>query len=138
MWKWPHLKSWSPIWTKLGLLIWYGKLQYVHAVKSHIPRSKVIWRQVVKYAENVKMTSFEKFKSDLNQTWFIDMIWEPSYVHGIKGHIPRSKVIWGQVVNLHHPGDTNSPWTEKYFICFSINLLISNYLTHCELAWEIH
>ena len=39
------------------------------------------------------MASFEKLKSDLNQTWFIDIILEPSYVHAVKGHIPRSKVI---------------------------------------------
>ena len=44
-------------------------------------------------AENVKMVSFEKLNSDLNQTWFIDIIWEPSYVHPVKGHKSRSKVI---------------------------------------------
>ena len=32
----------------------------------------------------MKMASFEKLKSDLNQTWFIDMIWKPSYVHVVK------------------------------------------------------
>ena len=32
----------------------------------------------------MKMVSFEKLKSDLNQTWFIDIIWEPSYVHAVK------------------------------------------------------
>ena len=26
----------------------------------------------------MKMASFEKLKSDLNQTWFIGIIWEPS------------------------------------------------------------
>ena len=43
----------------------------------------------------MKMASFEKLKSDLNLhvTWFIDIIWEPLYVHAVKGHIPRSKVI---------------------------------------------
>ena len=48
------------------------------------------------------MASFEKLKSDLNQTWFIDKIWEPSYVHAVKslqikvnGHL-RSicKITW--------------------------------------------
>ena len=29
--------------------------------------------------------SFEKLKSNLNQTWFIDIIWEPSYVQAVKG-----------------------------------------------------
>ena len=31
------------------------------------------------------MASFEKLKSDLIQTWFIDIIWEPLYVHVVKG-----------------------------------------------------
>ena len=72
-------------------------------------------------AENVKVVSFEKLKSDLNQTWFIDIIWEPSYVHAKV--VPRSKVICGQVVNLHHEqtataGDTSGPGTAKYFFFF--------------------
>ena len=46
--------------------------------------------QVVRKAENVKMASFEKLKPDLNQTWFIDIIWEQPYVHVVKGHMPRS------------------------------------------------
>ena len=41
----------------------------------------------------MKVASFEKLKSDGNQTWFIDIIWDTSYVHAIKGHISRSKVI---------------------------------------------
>ena len=40
----------------------------------------------------MKMASFEKLKSHLSQTWFIDIIWKPSYVHGVKGHKSRSKV----------------------------------------------
>ena len=32
----------------------------------------------------MKMASFEKLKFDLNQTWFIDQMWEPSYVHVVK------------------------------------------------------
>ena len=31
----------------------------------------------------MKMASFENFKSDLNQTWFIDIIWKLSYVHAV-------------------------------------------------------
>ena len=49
--------------------------------------------QFVRLAANVKMASFEKLQSDRNQTWFVDMIWERSYVHAVKGLIPRSKVI---------------------------------------------
>ena len=44
------------------------------------------------------MASFEKLKSNWNQTRFICIMWEPSYVHTVRGHVPRSKVIWGQVV----------------------------------------
>ena len=40
----------------------------------------------------MKMALFEKLKSDLNQTWFIDIIWKP-YVHAVKGHKSSSKVI---------------------------------------------
>ena len=32
----------------------------------------------------MKVASFEKLKFDWNQAWFIDMIWEPSYVHVVK------------------------------------------------------
>ena len=35
----------------------------------------------------MKIASFEKLKSDLNQTWFIDVICEPSYVQSVKGRI---------------------------------------------------
>ena len=34
---------------------------------------------------------------DFNQSWVIDATWEPSFVE-VKGHISRSKVIWGQLV----------------------------------------
>ena len=40
---------------------------YVHAVKGHIPRLKVIRGQVVRWAQNVKFTSFDKLKSDLGR-----------------------------------------------------------------------
>ena len=44
------------------------------------------------------MALFEKIKSDWNQTWFIDIIWDPLFFHVVKGHIPRLKVMKGQVV----------------------------------------
>ena len=72
---------------------------FVDEVKGHnIPRSKVIRGQAVRWAQNVKFTSFEKLRTDWNQTWFIDTIWDPLYVHAFKGHAPRSKVIRCQVV----------------------------------------
>ena len=45
------------------------------------------------FLENVKLASFEKLKSDWNQTWFMGIIYEPSIVDEVEGHIPRSKVI---------------------------------------------
>ena len=59
---------------------------YILAIKGHIPRLKVIRGQVVRWAQNVKFTSFEKLKSDWNQSWFIDVMYEPSNVHEVKGH----------------------------------------------------
>ena len=80
-------------------------------VKGHVPSSKVILGQVevrghkVKdhlrlgcKAKNLKLVSLDKMKSDWNQAYFMDVIWEPSYVHGVKGHKSRSKVIGGQPV----------------------------------------
>ena len=45
----------------------------------------------------MQVASFEKLEV-WNQTSFIDIIWEPTYADAVKGHIPRSKVIGGQVV----------------------------------------
>ena len=38
------------------------------------------------------MASFEKLKSDLNHTWFIDVIWEPLYVHVVERSQIKVKV----------------------------------------------
>ena len=134
-------KSWKSDWNQTSWfidIIW--EPSYVHGVKGQIPRSKVIWGQVVRQTENVKVVSFEKLKFDLNQTWLIDIIWEYSYVHAVKGRIPRSNVICGQLVNLHHPqtataGNTSGPGTTKYF-CFSGSKsnLASHSWTSC--AWS--
>ena len=72
---------------------------YVHAVKDHIPRSKVIRGQIVRWNQNVIFTLFEKMKSIRNQTWFINTIWDPLYVDAVKCHLQRSMVIRGQVVS---------------------------------------
>ena len=45
----------------------------------------------------VIQVSFEKLKSNYNQTWVSDVIGVPSYVKEVRGHIPRWRVIWGQV-----------------------------------------
>ena len=41
--------------------------------------------------------SFEKLKSDFNQTWFKVAKGIPSNDNEVKGYVPRSRVIWGQV-----------------------------------------
>ena len=80
-----------------NLVYWYHmEGENLLTIKGHIPRSKIIWGQVVRWTENVKFTSFERLKSEWNQTWFIYIIRKPLYVHMVKGHIPRSKIIWGQ------------------------------------------
>ena len=76
MWKWPYLKSWSPIGTKLGFIDMIWELSYVHVVKGHIPRSKIcscsqrsytkvrgLLRSSCKMGWNVKMVLLEKLKS---------------------------------------------------------------------------
>ena len=51
------------------------------------------------------MASFEKLKSDWNQTWFMDTIWDPLFVHAVEGHVPRLKGHRGQDL----PKMKNSP-----------------------------
>ena len=41
--------------------------------------------------------SFEKLKSDWNHTRVKDAIGVPLFVNEVKGHVPRSRVIWGLV-----------------------------------------
>ena len=45
----------------------------VDEVKSHIPRSRVIRGQVVRLAENVKLVSLEKLKSDWKFGTILDL-----------------------------------------------------------------
>ena len=52
-------------------------LYFIHEVRGHKLRSKVIWGQVVSKAENVRI---EKLGSPIGTRQFIDEIWEPSYV----------------------------------------------------------
>ena len=56
MGKWPHLKlSLEP-----NLVYWYNMGLFVcHVVKDQVSRSKVIRGQLVRWADNVKLTSFE-------------------------------------------------------------------------------
>ena len=76
---------------------------FVDEVKGHILRLKVIWGQVVRLVENVKVASFKKLKSDGNQTWllirynmgtFICSCGLRSYTK-VKGHLRSSfKIGW--------------------------------------------
>ena len=72
---------------------------FVHALRDLDVRCLQAWLLLLlKVASfDVKVASLEKFKSYWSQTWFIDTIWDPLYVYVVKGHIPRSKVVRGQV-----------------------------------------
>ena len=83
MWKWPHLKSWSLIGTKVVIDKIWDPL-YVHVVKGHIPMSEVIRGQVVRWAQNVKFTSFEKLEVRL----------EPNLVYW--SNVKTFTCSWGQ------------------------------------------
>ena len=48
----------------------------------------LLWEQVKIWLPHALM--------DFNQSWVIDATWEPSFVDKVKGHISRSKVMWGQ------------------------------------------
>ena len=45
-----------------------------------------------------KLLLHEQVRSDYNQTWIIDALWEPSRYDALRGHMTRSKVIGGQIV----------------------------------------
>ena len=113
-----------------NMLLWWDLL-YVHVIKGHIPRSKVIRGQVVRWAQNVKFTSFEKLEVRLEPNldyWYNVGTFTCSWGHRsqmkVKGHVrsifrrawkckiwliciledqlePGDPNRWG--VNLHHP-----------------------------------
>ena len=57
-------------------------------LRDHFLQVKKYWRKEILFTRILAlMALFEKLMSDWNQTWFIDIIWEPSYVHGVKGHM---------------------------------------------------
>ena len=58
---------------------------------------------------------------DFNESWVIDATWEPSFVDEVKGHISRSKVIWGQVVRLAE--NVKMASSEKLEVRFEPNLV---------------
>ena len=67
--------------------IW--KPAFVDKIWGHLSRSKVIWGQVVREDENIKVASFEKLKSDWNQLdlWikygtFCMFMWSKVIYHG--------------------------------------------------------
>ena len=101
-----HLIWKIEVWLEPNLVYWYNWYNWYNCGNLHMfRRSEVILYTKVKghlrsdcMAENLKLISLEKMKSDWNQTWFMDVIWELLYVHEVKGHKSRSKVIWGQPV----------------------------------------
>ena len=54
----------------------------------------LLWKQV-----NVCIY-FPHTLMDFNETWVIDVRWKPLFIDEAKGHIPRAKVISGQVLRL--------------------------------------
>ena len=73
----------------------------------------------------MKVVSFEKLKSDWDQTWLTDTIWDTLYVHSVVGDTPRLKVTGGQVARLvpNHPqitmaGNTSILGITKYFFSY--------------------
>ena len=51
----------------------------------------------------MKVVSFESWKSHRNATGLLYNVWDPLYVHAVKGHISRSKdqvVRWAQTVKF--------------------------------------
>ena len=59
----------------------------------------VIWRQIVIVMVALfQIAPHEQVRSDYNQTWIIDALWEPSSYDALRGHMTRSKVIGGQIV----------------------------------------
>ena len=60
---------------------------------------------------------------DFNQSWVIGAAWEPSFVAEVKGHMSRSKVIWGQVVKWAKNVEImalfeklKSDWNQTWFV----------------------
>ena len=56
------------------------------------------YRRSYKKGWKCEIAKYEKLKSNWKQTWFMDTIWDPLYVYGVRGHLLRSKAIRGQVV----------------------------------------
>ena len=63
-------------------------------------RSKVIGGQIVIVMVALFQILFEQVCSNYNQTWIIDALWEPSRYDVLRGHMTRSKVIGGQLLQL--------------------------------------
>ena len=63
-------------WYNMGTFICSCSQRSYTKVKGHLRSScRIGWK--------CEYGLIRKVKSDLNQTWFIDMIWEPSYVHAV-------------------------------------------------------
>ena len=88
------------VWSEPGL-VYYNMKSFI-CLFSQRSYTKVRGRlrSSCKMGWKCKIHLIWKLKSYWNQTWFIDIMWEPSYTHEVKCHITRSKVTWGQVVRL--------------------------------------
>ena len=74
---------------------------FVDEVKGHISGSKVTYqdkRWSCKIGWKCKIGLNWKVEVRLEPNLVMDITRESSFVNEVKGHIPRSKVIWGQIV----------------------------------------
>ena len=118
MWKWPHLKSWSLIWTILGY--WYNMETFICSCGQ---RSQI------------------KVKGHLRSTCKITWKSKFGLICILQDQLELSSQVWGSRsdVNLHHPqtataGVTSSLGTVKYFFLekkgHCIHILWSFFMGH--------
>ena len=113
MWKWPHLKSWSPIWTKLCVLI-----KYVTFICLCSQRS------CTKVRGHLRSSCKIGWKCENGLIWKVEVLFEPNLVYWynmetficscsqrsqikIKGHLRSTcKITWkckfGLICILEH------------------------------------
>ena len=140
MWKWPHLKSWSLIGTKRGLLIHYGTLWSYTKVKGHQRSCKMGWKCQIHLIWKVEVR-LEPILVSWYKVGTSTCSWGQKSQVKVKGHVrsickvARKCKIWlicvledqldkymrsRSGVNLHHPhtvtaSDTSGSGTVMYF-----------------------
>ena len=90
-----HMPVCNQTWFK-DVLCWPP--QYSR-VKGHASRSKVKWGQIPFTCNTLLgLITFQPYRMPVcNQTWLVDALDWPPWYSGVKGHVNRSKVKWGQI-----------------------------------------